>query len=656
MVDALVGLLILFPVVTGFFCLTIKNYKARAGVVILTAAVLIISSLLMLSQGSFPLKYSPAPVWDWVIMVSEYAILAFLLFAGFRDLARRGKSLHNILTIILSPGVAIPLAIFEFFQAPQTPLEVKPTLFIDHLSVMMCLVISIIGSLICLYAIRYMKDHEEHLMHLGELKATRQPRFFFFMLIFLGVMNGLVFANNLLWLGFFWTMTTMCCWGLIRHDETDIAITNAFRALWMCLIGSVSFAAVIILAWHSSLNSILLQNLVSNGAAAHPVLLIPFALLCLIGFTKAAQVPFQSWLVGAMVAPTPVSALLHSSTMVAAGVYLLLRIAPGFQGTTISTFVALYGAMVFLVTALLAIAQSEGKKVLAYSTVGNLGLIILCAGINTPVSIAVGIMLLFFHAISKCLLFLCAGTIEHYVWSRNIEDMEGIAGNFPVLGGITIIGALSMLVAPFGVLISKWGAMESAGIGVWSTLVLIMLMVGSGATTVFWAKWIGRLLCHAPVPGGAKREPLIPLYHGILLILIGLAVVFSILIVPVYHGIIAPSLTEAGYTAAFTTGYWFLKSSVGIFITWPIFVVIALAWVLASLTARAKPETSRSAYMGGENVEIGTDEFIGLGDERTQLKTGGFYAEGILGEKNLIRFIVPIGIVFLIILFVLVMI
>jgi ech hydrogenase subunit A len=657
MIDVLVGLLILFPIVTGFFCFTIKNYKVRASIIILTAIVLIISSLLLLSQGSFPIKYSPAPIWDWVIMFSEYALLAFLLFAGIRDIVRRGKFLHNILAVILTLGVAVPLAIFEFFQAHQIPLKVPSALFFDHLSVIMCLIISIIGSLICLYAIRYMKDHEEHLMHLGQLKATKQPKFFFFMLIFLGAMNGLVFANNLLWLGFFWTLTTMCCWGLIRHDETDIAITNAFRALWMCLIGSVSFAVVIILAWHSSLNSILLNDLIRSGAAAHSVLLIPFALLCLIGFTKAAQVPFQSWLVGAMVAPTPVSALLHSSTMVAAGVYLLLRIAPGFQGTTISTFVAVYGGMVFLVTALLAIAQSEGKKVLAYSTVGNLGLIILCAGINTPISIAVGIMLLFFHAISKCLLFLCAGTIEHYVWSRNIEDMEGIARNFPVLGGITIIGALSMLVAPFGVLICKWGAMETATqTGVWSTLVLIMLMIGSGATTFFWAKWIGRLLCHSPVPGGAKREPFIPLYHGILLILIGFAVIFSILIVPVYNGIVAPSLTEAGYAAAFTTNYWFLKSSLGIFITWPVFVVIALAWVLASLTARAKPETSRSAYMSGENVEIGTDEFVGLGDERTQLKTGGFYAEGILGEKKLLRFIVPIGIVFLIILFVLVMI
>jgi ech hydrogenase subunit A len=655
MIDTLVGLLILFPIVTGSVCLAIKNYKARAVVIILTAVVLVISSLLLLNQGSFPLKYSPSIVWDWVVLVSEYAVLALLLFAGLRDIIRRGISLHNVLSIVLVLGVAIPLAVFEFLQAPQTPLEVKPTIFIDHLSIIMCLIISIIGSLICLYAIRYMKDHEEHLMHLGELKVTKQPRFFFFMLIFLGVMNGLVFANSLLWLGFFWTMTTTCCWGLIRHDETDIAITNAFRALWMCLIGSVCFVVVIFLAWHSSLNSILLKDIIVSGATAYPILLLPFALLCLIGFTKAAQVPFQSWLVGAMVAPTPVSALLHSSTMVNAGVYLLLRTAPGFQGTNISTFIAVYGAMIFLVTALLAIAQSEGKKVLAYSTIGNLGLIILCAGINTPLSLAVGMMLLLFHAISKCFLFLCAGTIEHYIWSRNIEDMEGITRNFPVLGGITIVGALSMLVAPFGVLISKWGAIEAAsGIGVWSTLVLIMLMIGSGATTVFWAKLLGRLMCHAPVPGSAKRESLIPAYHGILLILIVIAVVFSILIAPVYNGIVAPSLSDMGYSAAFTTGYWLLRSSIGVFVTWPIFVVIAFAWVLASLTAKAKPEISRPAYMGGENVEIGVDQFVGLGDERTQLKTGGFYVENILGEKNLIRFIVPIGIVFLVVLFVLV--
>lgn len=656
MIGTLVGLAILFPIITGLICLTIKNHRARGGIVSLTAVVLIISSIFFLRQGSFPIEYSPAPTWDSVILVFNYVILAFFIVVAIRDITQRGISRHNILTIALTLAAGIPLAIFEFSWAPHTPLEVTPALYIDHLSIIMCLIISIIGSLICVYAIRYMKDHEEHRMHLGELKETTQPRFFFFMLMFLGAMNGLVFANNLLWLGFFWEMTTLACWGLIRHDGTPIAITNAFRALWMCLIGSVGFSLAIMFLWNGSTDSISLMKVISNGASAGPVFLLPFALLCLAGFTKAAQLPVQSWLLGAMVAPTPVSALLHSSTMVNAGVYLVLRLAPGFQGTHLSTLIAIYGGAVFLATAILAISQSEAKKVLAYSTIGNLGLIILCAGINTPLAIAVGIMLLIFHAISKGLLFLCAGAIEHHIWSRNIEDMEGVARNLPLLTGITIAGMLSMLVAPFGVLITKWGAMEAAsGIGVWSTLVLVLLMLGSGATTVFWAKWIGRFLCHSPVPGRAKMEPFIPLYHGILLMLITFAVVFSILIAPVYNSVIAPALTEAGYNvaSAFTTGAWFLKSPIGIFAAWPIFIIITLALLIPALATRAKPEASRSSYMCGENVEIGVDEFVAVADERTELKTGGFYIENILGEGNLNRFVVPIGIVFLVILFVL---
>jgi ech hydrogenase subunit A len=654
-IGILVGVAILFPIITGLICLPIKNHKARGVIVYVTAVVLIISSILFLRQGSFPTEYSPAPTWDSVILVFNYVILALFIFVAIRDISQRGISRHNILTIALTLAAGIPLAIFEFSRVPHTPLEVTPALYVDHLSIIMCLIISIIGSLICVYAVRYMKDHEEHRMHLGELKETTQPKFFFFMLMFLGAMNGLVFANNILWLAFFWEVTTLACWGLIRHDGTPIAITNAFRALWMCLIGSVGFSLAIMFLWNGSSDSISLMEVISNGASSGPFLLLPFALLCLAGFTKAAQLPVQSWLLGAMVAPTPVSALLHSSTMVKAGVYLVLRIAPGFQGTYLSTFIAIYGGVVFLVTAILAISQSEAKKVLAYSTIGNLGLIILCAGINTPLAIAVAIMLLLFHAVSKGLLFLCVGAIEHHIWSRNIEDMEGIARNIPLLTGITIAGMLSMLVAPFGVLITKWGAMEAAsGIGVWSTLVLVLLMLGSGATTVFWAKWIGRFLCHSPVPGSSKMEPFIPLYHGILLMLITFAVVFSILIAPLYNNVVAPALTEAGYNPAlaFTTGGWFLKSPIGIFAAWPIFIIITLALLIPALGARTKPETIRSSYMCGENVEIGVDEFVAVADERTKLKTGGFYIENTLGEGNLNRFVVPVGIVLLVILFV----
>jgi ech hydrogenase subunit A len=337
--------------------------------------------------------------------------------------------------------------------------------------------------------------------------------------------------------------------------------------------------------------------------------------------------------------------------MVNAGVYLLLRLAPSYQGTSLSTFLAVFGGMVFLSTSLLAISQNNAKKVLAYSTIANLGLMILLAGINTPLSIACGTMLLLFHAISKALLFLSVGVIEHR-WSRDIENMEGLSSKAPILAGITIAGIFSMIAAPFGVVIAKWGALESASgmhLNIWSVLVLVMLVIGSSATTVFWAKWVGRLLCHAPVSDRVKREPFIPLYHGVLLVLISGAIVFSIFIVPIYNHLIVPSLREAGYNAAasFSTSNWFLKSAIGMFASWPIIIILAIALILPMVLIRVKPEQNRASYMCGENVEIGSDQFYSVGDEKTSLETGGFYIENVFGEGTLNKYIIPIGVVFL---------
>ena len=613
--------------------------------------MLIATAVLFLTTVDLPLRYTPAwaGFWHWAILGLNYAVMVFFIVMAARDMRQRGPSRHNILPIALTLAAGVPLALFEFIWAPHAAESVSPAFYIDHLAVIMLLVVSIIGSLICVYAMRYMKDHEAHLAHNGELKGTKQPRFFFFMLLFLGAMNALVFSNDLLWLAFFWEVTTLCCWGLIRHDETPLARTNALRAMWMCLIGSAGLTVAVVMLWHSPLQSLSLLSLTGSNALVYPALLLPLAMLFLASFTKSAQVPFQGWLLGAMVAPTPVSALLHSSTMVNIGVYFLLRLAPSFQGTALSTFLTVYGGMVFLVTSLLAISQSNAKKVLAYSTIANLGLIVLCAGLNTSLAIACGIMLLIFHAVSKALLFMSTGTIEHYIWSRDIEDMEGMAHRLPVLAGITITGMISMIAAPFGVVVAKWGTIQAAaGIDLWSSLVMIMLVIGSSATTVFWAKWTGRLLCHAPMPGGVKREPVIPLYHGVLLALIAIAVAFSFLLAPLYNTLVAPGLAEAGYSAAaFTTGSWFLKSSVGIFATWPLLVVISLALIIPTVIVRVQANSSRAAYMCGENAEVGADEFTAVRDQRTALKTGGFYIAGVFGEGAFNKYILPVGIAFL---------
>ena len=163
------------------------------------------------------------------------------------------------------------------------------------------------------------------------------------------------------------------------------------------------------------------------------VVMLPVLLLCFAGMNKAAQYPFGNWLLGAMVAPTPSSALLHSSTMVKAGVYLVLRCSPVLQNSASGAIVALIGGTSFVMCSALAISQSNGKKVLAYSTIANLGLIVLCAGIGTSFTLWAALLLIIFHAVAKALMFLCVGTVDHQTGSQDIEDMYGLVSRMPLL-------------------------------------------------------------------------------------------------------------------------------------------------------------------------------------------------------------------------------
>jgi len=202
--------------------------------------------------------------------------------------------------------------------------------------------------------------------------------------------------------------------------------------------------------------------------------------------------PFSSWLLGAMAAPTPVSALLHSSTMVKAGVYLIVRLAPVLQGSLPGVMIALIGGVTFLLASLIAISQSDAKRVLAYSTVANLGLIVMCGGIGTYESVWAAILLIIFHAITKALLFLSVGTIEQRTGSRDIEDMSGLIVSMPKLSIMVQIGIAGMFLAPFGMLVSKWAVLRA--LVDFNPLLAVFVVFGSSATLFFWVKWMGKLL------------------------------------------------------------------------------------------------------------------------------------------------------------------
>lgn len=175
---------------------------------------------------------------------------------------------------------------------------------------------------------------------------------------------GLIFSSNLIWIYFFWEITSICSFLLIGYNQTDEAMENSFKALWMNLLGGLGFAVAIAYA-AISLQVINIQDLVAlavSSDAKAGLALIPVVFLAFAGLTKSAQLPFSGWLLGAMVAPTPTSALLHSATMVKAGVYLLIRLAPAMEGNLAGLMVTTIGGFTFLVTSMLAISQDDGKR------------------------------------------------------------------------------------------------------------------------------------------------------------------------------------------------------------------------------------------------------------------------------------------------------
>ncbi len=220
--------------------------------------------------------------------------------------------------------------------------------------------------------------------------------------------------------------------------------------------------------------------------------MFPAVLLAFAGLVKSAQMPFSPWLTGAMVAPTPVSALLHSSTMVKAGVYLLLKVSPVLNDTPAGICITFIGAITFLFASFIAVSQSDAKRVLAYSTIATLALIVMCAGVGTYEAAWSALLLIVFHAVAKSLLFLCVGVVDYKLDSRDIEDMDALIMRMPKVAAMMDIGLAGMFLAPFGMVISKAVTLQAL-VDV-HPLLGVALAFGGGATMFFYAKWMGKTL------------------------------------------------------------------------------------------------------------------------------------------------------------------
>lgn len=471
LIPLLLGVPALFAALIPF----IRQDKIRGIVVYVGSGSVMVLALALLAgwiqNGSWIQKmYVNTETVDHLMMLGEAFLVCLIVYLSFKH--------HKYVTAFLS----VVQTGLLFYVETTAELPEAEHMLVDRLSLLMCVIVAFVGGFICIYAVGYMRGYHHHHKEFKD----RRPFFFSMLFLFLAAMFGLVLSLNLIWMYFFWEITSVISFLLIGYTRTEEAIHNSFTALWMNLLGGLGFAVGIALM-ALTIHSVQLTDVLIWGAP------LPLACLALAGLTKSAQLPFSSWLLGAMVAPTPSSALLHSATMVKAGVYLLIRLAPAMNGTIVGLMVSLIGGFTFIAASMMAIAQNDGKKVLAFSTISNLGLIVACAGIGVEETVWGAVLLMIFHSVSKSMLFQSVGATENCLGSRDIEDMHGMLLRLPKLTYIMGIGIAGMYLAPFGMLISKWVALR-AFVDSENVLLVIFIAYGSATTMFYWTKWLSKLI------------------------------------------------------------------------------------------------------------------------------------------------------------------
>jgi len=343
---------------------------------------------------------------------------------------------------------------------------------IDGLSLTFALLISGIGTLIVLYSGGYLKGHKH------------QGRFFSFILMFMGSMQGLVLSDSFLMLFVFWELTSITSFLLIGFNHAEErSRRSAIQALVVTGLGGLSLLAGLLVIWNiTGVSEMSLLLSTGDLLRESPFFVAAFVLVLGGAFTKSAQFPFHFWLPNAMEAPTPVSAYLHSATMVKAGVYLLMRLNP-VMGDTVAweTVLPVFGGVTLIAGTLLGARQTDLKMMLAYTTMASLGLLVMLTGFGTEGAIAGAVLYLIAHSMFKGGLFMVAGNVDHEAGTRDITRLGGLAGAMPVTFIAALFAAISMGgLPPFVGFLAKEEIYYGLARGdTWSVVFTIVAIVGN---------------------------------------------------------------------------------------------------------------------------------------------------------------------------------
>lgn len=313
------------------------------------------------------------------------------------------------------------------------------TLRLDGFAWLFAMLITGIGLLVVIYARYYMSPEDP------------VPRFFSFLLAFMGAMLGIVLSGNIVLLAVFWELTSIFSFLLIGYWYQNASARDGARmALTVTGIGGFCLLAGVLLLGHI-VGSYDLDKVLESGnlVRTHPLYTVALILILLAAFTKSAQFPFHFWLPNAMAAPTPVSAYLHSATMVKAGVFLLARLWPVLAGTEEWFWIlGVAGLTTLLIASFFAVFQQDLKGLLAYSTISNLGLITALLSLGSPLAAVAAIFHMVNHAIFKASLFMAAGIIDHETGTRDMRRLSGLLRPMPYTATLAMVASAAMAGVP----------------------------------------------------------------------------------------------------------------------------------------------------------------------------------------------------------------
>ncbi|CAH1043853.1 putative monovalent cation/H+ antiporter subunit A [Halomonas sp. TD01] len=439
----------------------------------------------------------------------QFAVLMGFVLAASSPLLNRWFGERTSLVLALFPAL---MAAWLLSQAPivmsEGPLLLEwswvPSLgislsfLLDGLSLLFGLLITVIGTFVLIYAGGYLKGH------------TDIARFHLALVAFMASMLGLVLADGLLTLFVFWELTSITSYLLIGFNHTDIeARKSARQGLFVTVAGGLALMAGLVLLGVASGSWSLYEIGQMESDLREHSLYAPMLICLLLGaFTKSAQFPFHFWLPNAMAAPTPVSAYLHSATMVKAGIYLMARLQPELGGTALWVgILSVVGAITMLTGAFLAIHHTNIKKLLAYSTIMALGTLTMLLGIGSEYAMTAFVTFLLAHSMYKGALFMVAGILDHETGTKDVTAMGGLKSAMPVTAVIACVATLSLAGVPplFG-FIGKELMLEAA-LGAERFKILLVLFAFLAAILTIA---VAAIIAFRPFYGRQLETPKIP--------------------------------------------------------------------------------------------------------------------------------------------------